>query len=518
MTKVPFEEIVSFLSDPETHGMTGQVEIVRTHGALVFLTEDEAYKIKRPVTYEYLDFSTMRKRREMLQRELDLNKPGAPGIYRGLVPVTRGEDGKLRLGGDGAAVEWSLHMKRFAKTDELSVIAERGEFTRDIGEDIGRVLADYHARAETRDADGRALVEEIAGELGDAFAGMTNVLDPDAVESFRGRAASEIARTAALLSRRSRAGHVRRGHGDLHLGNLVLVARSPVPFDALEFDERLATLDVLYDLAFVIMDLLHRGLAEPANAALGSYLYHAETPEHLDGLAAMPLFLGLRAGIRAMVNVQAGRLTEEDAAAIYAEARRYLDQGNAYLSPQAPRLVAVGGISGTGKTSVARQLAPGIGPSPGAIHLRSDLERKTLFGVDPLSRLPASAYSGSVGARVYARLLDRADRILKAGHSVVLDAVFLHADERRGVDRLARRNGLDPVGIWLQADEEVLVSRVTQRRGDASDADAAVVQKQIEDAGAPPEWSRIEAGGALSDTVDRALDVIKDRNGAPLRG
>src|SRR6056297_3527254 len=349
---------LALLEDPATHG-GAETQHIETHCAHVILAGERAYKIKRAVHYDYLDFSTMAKRRAVLEREYALNAPAAPSLYLRIGWITEEADGRLALEGAGRPAEPVLVMRRFPAEAELARIAADGQLDRPLAEALGRAVAAYHGRAETRHEDGAELIVEILEELDTAFDRRAEQLGQRAVSAFRDVSACALAQVSSRLSERGASGRVRRCHGDLHLGNLVMIEGRPVPFDALEFDERLGTCDVLYDLAFVIMDLLHRGLAAPANAALGSYLYHAETPEHLDGLAAMPLFLGLRAGIRAMVNVQAGRLSEEDATASYAEARRYLDQGNAYLLPQAPLLVAVGGISGTGKTSLARQLAPG---------------------------------------------------------------------------------------------------------------------------------------------------------------
>ncbi|GAW35896.1 hypothetical protein RA2_02964 [Roseovarius sp. A-2] len=500
-----FDAITAFLSDPATHGTPTPVEVVRTHGALVFLSEADAYKVKRPVTYDYLDFSTLEKRKAMLDRELELNRPTAPEIYLGLVPVTRAADGGLRLGGEGQVVEWCLHMRRFPKGAELSEMAARGMLTRTIAEDLGRVVAALHARAEIRDADGAALVSAVADELETTLAGMTDVLPHDAVTELRGALRDRIDRQSDLLRARGRAGFIRRGHGDLHLGNIVLLDGRPVPFDALEFSERLGTLDVLYDLAFLLMDLLHRDLSEAANAALTSYLFHAGAPDHLDALALMPLFLALRAAIRAMVSVQAGRLSDEDRSARYAEARAYLDAARAHLSPPPPRLIAVGGLSGTGKTTLATRLSPHVGPPPGAIHLRSDLERKALYGVDPLTPLPNTAYTPEVSARVYDRLLDKARRVLSAGHSVVVDAVFAREDERRRLGDLAKASDANLTGLWLTVDAETMVERVETRQGDASDADAAVVRHQLEQFGPAPDWAQIDASGTPEATLIRAL-------------
>lgn len=504
-----FEEIVEFLSAPDIHGPGVEVETVRTHTAIVFLAGDTAYKVKRPITYDYLDFSTLEKREAILRRELELNKPAAPQIYLGLLPVTRQSDGSLKLDGDGEVVEWCLHMRRFPAEAELTALAARHAISRSLGEEIGHSIADYHARAEIASADGLELVTEIASELDNAFAGMADVFGPARIEAFHSSVAAQIGANAALLTGRGRAGHVRRGHGDLHLGNMVLLDGRPVPFDALEFNERLGTLDVLYDLAFIIMDLLHRGLSGAANAVLNAYLNRARQPDHLDGLVLLPLFLGLRAGIRAMVKVQAAQMKEGGSDADVEAAKAYLDHALGYLAPPAPRLVAIGGFSGTGKTSLARQLAPLIAPAPGAIHLRSDLERKAMFGVDPLSRLPQSAYSAAAGKRVYSRLLDQAVRVLEAGHSVITDAVFARSEERQGLAELAQRQGVKLTGLWLHADLATLMSRVSSRQGDASDADETVVRKQVETGKVAADWVQIEAGAERQAVAQRARAALR---------
>lgn len=500
-----FDDVTAVLSDPATHGTTARVEVVRTHGALIFLSDHDAYKIKRPVRYDYLDFSTLGKRKAMLDRELTLNRPAAPEIYLGLVAVTRAADGGLRLGGEGEVVEWCLHMRRFPKGAELSEMAARGTLTRAIAEDLGRVVATLHARAEIRDADGAALVAAVAEEVESTLDGMTDVLPRDALTDLFRALRGHIDRNSELLRDRGRAGFVRRGHGDLHLGNIVLLDGRPTPFDALEFSERLGTLDVLYDLAFLLMDLLHRDLPEAANAALASYLFHADTPDHLDALALLPLFLALRAAIRAMVSVQAGRLSDGDRSDRTAEARAYLKEARAHLTPPPPRLIALGGLSGTGKTTLAGRLAPHVGPAPGAIHLRSDLERKALFDVDPLTPLPDTAYTPEVSARVYDRLLDKARRILSAGHSVIVDAVFAQEGDRRRLDDLTQASGARLTGLWLTVDAETMIKRVEARQGDASDADAAVVRRQLAQSNPAPDWAQVDASGTPEATLTRAL-------------
>jgi aminoglycoside phosphotransferase family enzyme/predicted kinase len=499
-------EVIRFLMDPATHG--GAVpEHVETHGAHVFLAGDVALKIKRAAKYDYMDFSTLALRERMIRRELELNRPAAPMIYRDVLPVTR-EDGRLALGGSGEPVEWALRMWRFPQENELSEVAARGELDDRLAEDLGQRIADYHARAPLRTADGAALIAAILDELDTAFATMVDDLGGKRLSEFRGAARAALEAVTPLLAARGAGGHVRRCHGDLHLGNIVLNDGRPVLYDALEFDEELGTCDVLYDLAFLIMDLRHRGLARAANLTLNAWLFAWDGAEDA-GLAALPLFLAVRAAIRAMVEVQTD-MAAGHPGQCRADARAYLDEALAVLSPARPRLVAVGGVSGSGKTTLGRRLAPEIGAAPGAVHLRSDLERKRLAGVDPTARLPAEAYGAAAGDAVYARLLERAETLLEAGRSVLLDATWLSPERRAGAEALARRAGVPFIGLWLEAPETILKARVTRRQGDASDADAVVVSRQLQGAAGAAGWLRIDAAGPPETTLASALAALAE--------
>ncbi|UWQ85690.1 bifunctional aminoglycoside phosphotransferase/ATP-binding protein [Leisingera caerulea] len=496
-------EAVAFLSSPSAYGSDGPVEVVTTHSAHVFLTGGLAFKIKRAVRYSYLDFSSLDSRKAVLERELALNAPAAPEIYDRVVAVTRDASGGLALDGAGAPVEYVLRMHRFPREAELSRIADAGGLTVDLAARLGSAVAAYHADAERRGADGAVLIREIIDELREAFDGMEPVLGRGRVAAFLDRTEQVFAQAAPRLTERSDAGYVRRCHGDLHLRNLVMINGRPVPFDALEFDERLGTCDVFYDFGFLLMDLLHRGAAAQANAALNSYLQAAGD---YGGLAALPLFMALRAAIRAMVTVQGMAGSGSDEAA--GDARNYLDLAADCLAAAPPRLVAVGGLSGTGKTTVAARVAPLLRPAPGAVHLRSDVERKALFGAAPLDRLPAEGYGPDVTAKVYARLLDLAEQALRAGHSVIVDATFLEAGYRKQALALAARLGVPFDGIWLHADPAVLEQRIAARTGDASDADADVLHAQLKRSADPAGWTRIACGGEAGQVAGLVQDTL----------
>ena len=505
------EELVAFLSDPASYGIpTGHVEIIETHAARVFLAGQKAYKIKKPVTLPFLDFSTEPQRRKALAREFELNHPHAPEIYLGLESINRDRAGALTFA-EGTPVESVLVMNRFAQEDLLQRIAENGPLPRDTARGLAAMIARYHRAAPpASEVSGPGIVREVVDQLADELKGIAPPGSEPAVDEFAHLAHSELARIAPLLDGRAKAGYVRRCHGDLHLGNIVMLEDAPVAFDALEFDERLATTDVLYDLAFILMDLDVRGDRSAANAILNAYVTAAPTGGEIEGLRTLPLFLATRAAVRGVVALERMR-QESDQETRDRQTRRglvYLKAANAYLAPPPPILLAVGGLSGTGKSTLAAALAPLVGPAPGALVLRTDVERKGLFGVPETQRLSAEHYTEAVSAQVYARLYDKSKAVLSAGHAVIFDGVSARAEERDRIVSIALERGCKFRGLWLDAPLDTQVARVSARRGDASDSDATVVRAQAEHDLGPISWARIDAGETPEHTLAQAKAIL----------
>lgn len=507
MTDQDQNEVISFLRSGVASLGAEAVDYIQTHCAHLFLFGDVALKIKRAVRYDYLDQSTPELRRALLERELALNSPAAPMIYRDVVPVTRSVDGGLEFNGNGQPVEWVLRMHRFAADCEMTAVAVSGRLTDSVAEALGFEILRFHAGCPVLQDRGDELINDILDELARVLTPFDEGVGGGLVGTFLERSRLRLADLAPVLRDRSEHGHVKRVHGDLHLRNLLLIDGKPVLFDALEFNERLATCDVIYDLAFLLTDLCHRGLARQANITMNAYLLAAAGTEDA-GLSALPLFMSVRAAIRAMVLLQTDQATGQTGASSE-EARLYLVQANAYLATTRPVLVSVGGFSGTGKTVLSRDLASDIGPCPGAVHLRTDTERKTAT-----SRVD---YAPSARSTVYDRMFDRATTLLAAGRSVILDGTFLDERHRTAADELASRAGVPFHGLWLTAPQAVLAGRVTARQGDASDADADVVRAQIALAGAdvpPGNWMTIEAGGSAQKTRAAARAALESAQGS----
>jgi aminoglycoside phosphotransferase family enzyme/predicted kinase len=506
------DALIEFLSAARSFGAPdGAVERITTHAAVVFLVGERAYKMKRAVRYSFLDFTTLDRRRRALEAELELNRRTAPMLYRRLVPVTREDGDSLALAGSGEPVEWLLEMARFDQEARLDRIAQRGELTPALVDELAAEIAAFHERAAARPEDGGAagMREVIEGNAEDFAALPNTVLPSDQRARLTDRCRDELDRRRQLLEERRRAGRVRRCHGDLHLGNIVLLEGRPVLFDCLEFDEALASTDTLYDLAFLLMDLQHQRLAALAQRLLNGYL---DATRDDAGLALLPLFLACRAAIRGKVLGLAAAAADDGSAVQLAdEARAYLERAFVYLNPPPARLVAIGGVSGTGKSTLARQLAPGLGAAPGAVILRSDVIRKQMYGIALDERLPAEGYQKEVSGRVYGALMERAAALVGAGHAAIVDAVFLDAAERAQIEQVAADAGVTFQGLWLTAPQHVLMRRVRARRGDASDATPDVLTQQLATDPGVLTWPTVDVDGPPEIVAARACELLSAR-------
>ncbi|WP_298885854.1 bifunctional aminoglycoside phosphotransferase/ATP-binding protein [uncultured Bradyrhizobium sp.] len=483
------------------------VKRIDTHAASVFLDGARALKIKRAVKFPFLDYSTLEKRKAACEEELRINRPHAPQIYHRVVAITEEPDGSVQVEGRGQPIEYAVLMSRFDENRTLDHFAKAGHLDAKVASSMADAIAASHAAATS--ADGEAWVSSIPDLIDGNSNGLRSGDHVPAAEIMQLAQASHATfqRIRPLLEERARRGFVRRCHGDLHLANIVLIEQQPVLFDAIEFDANMATVDVFYDLAFTLMDLLEHGQPLAANVLLNRYLA-ATSPENLGALGALPLFMSIRAAIRAQVALARLKSSHPDDADILHQAGRYFDLAWALIQPPAPRLVAVGGLSGTGKTVLARALAPTVAPQPGAVVFRSDVMRKQLFGVADTDRLPPSAYTPELAERVYATLAERARQVLAQGHSVILDGVFARDFERDACDKLARECRVPLTGLFLVADLATRQARIGDRRDDASDATQEVAALQEHYNIGQIGWAAIDASGTQAQTLQRCQDAI----------
>jgi uncharacterized protein len=485
------DETLRFLAS-----LDGGGEIVSTHISRVVLGRTRAFKLKRAVAFPYLDFSTPPKRLAMCEREVALNRRTAPTLYLGARRVTREADGCLSLDGAGDLVDAVVEMRRFDDDALLESFVARGALSTRIVEQLARKIAAFHDEAKIIRAIGGSEAMRRVVLLNEKSLNDFPPAPPGDMEPHKARLRALLQMHGSLLDARCAQGKTRHCHGDLTLRNICVVDGAPTPFDCIEFSDELATIDVLYDLAFLLMDLHRVGESGLANFALNRYL---DWRDECDGLRLLPFFMSLRATIRAHIGAAQSKRDE---------ARRYFDLARDLARDGAPCLVAIGGYSGSGKSSVAAALAPLIGAPPGARTLSSDRLRKRLHGAEPTRRLPKEAYAREISERVYGEMMLDAGRVARAGWPVVVDAVFDRPEARAGIERIAREASAPFHGFWLDVDLSARIARVETRREDPSDATPDVLLAQMKGETGAIGWRRIDAARGLDAIVAEIVGAI----------
>jgi len=500
--------IFAFLENPDTHD-GAPVRRFDTHASAVFLAGDRALKVKRAVSFPFLDYSTLDKRRAACLAELEVNRRFAPELYRRVVPITREANGRFGIDGRGDTVEWAVEMQRFDENDTLDHVADRGALDAAMAAQLAAMTRAIHRNAPPADpARWLDALETYIRQNSEAFRAYPAIFaEPDVARLEQG-VGKALVRLKPLLISRGEQGFVRHGHGDLHLGNIALVDGHPVAFDAIEFSPVIASGDILYELAFLLMDLIERGDVANATIVLNRSIDAYGALDELDGLALLPMFMSLRAAIRAKVTAARIGQGKADASAIEASARAYFDLARTLLEPGQPQMICIGGLSGVGKSAVARRLAETIPPLPGAVVLRSDALRKQMFGCSEFERLPAEAYDPAVSTRVYADLAVRAIRIMRANHSVIIDATFASGDARHTIERSASAAGMAPVGLFMVADTKTRIARIAQRGPDVSDADARLARAQETYDLDDMTWATVDASGPFEQTFQQVRGIV----------
>jgi aminoglycoside phosphotransferase family enzyme/predicted kinase len=490
-------DVIAFLSSPVAHGAAAPVETISSHASIVFLAGERAFKLKRAVKLPYLDFSTVTIREAACRNEHRLNAPAAPELYRGVRRITRRPDGALGFDGDGPLVDTVVEMTRFGQDAILDRVAARGDLTPALQTALAETIAEFHAAAAPAQvASGRQAMADVIA-LNRRALDLCGAFEAAEIEALDDATRRRLDRHAAMLDQRARAGEVRRCHGDLHLRNICLIGGRPRLYDCLDFSERLATVDTLYDLAFLLMDLWRLDLRREANIIANRY---CDLAGEIEGFCLLAFFMAARATVRAHVEATMARTGQPER---LKEARRYFALAGELLDAAAPRLIALGGFSGSGKTTVAEALAFRLHPAPGARILETDRIRKAMHGVPALRALPQEAYAPGVSQAVYQAQADQAAALTRAGASVVAGAVFDREETRLAI--AAAAGGAEFTGVWLTASATTLADRIASRPASASDATAAVLDQQMRKPPGEMTWAAVDV--SAGDPAQTVRDV-----------
>ena len=451
------------------------IEMLQTHISWVFLAGEYAYKVKKPVDFGFLDFSTLEARKHFCQRELELNRRLAPELYLDVLTVTS-EEGRLRLNKPGEIIDYCLRMRRFDQADLFDRRLAEGRFEPRWMDDLASQVARFHESAEVcRNGEAGTpgqLIDHIEANLKVAKAHPSAIGRQTlaALESF---AKSEFGRCRELLERRQQQGFIRDCHGDLHMRNITLVDGAPRIFDCIEFNDEYRRIDTLNDAAFLLMDCDAHGRPDLGLRFLSRYL---EQTGDYAGLDLLNLYLFYRAGVRGKVACMLADELEDGAEkeAQLIEAKRYFELAESYTRSNKPKLFAVGGLSGSGKSRLAL-LGCGV---ERAVIIRTDATRKRIAPNYPDLEL----YGKPMHEITYAAMFAAGRQCLENGWSVILDATFLHPDSRRQAKELADACGLELNFYWLDVEADTLRQRVIGRKKkgiDISDADLSVLEMQL---------------------------------------
>jgi aminoglycoside phosphotransferase family enzyme/predicted kinase len=463
-----------------------EVRVIETHISWVLLTGAYAYKIKKPVNLGFADFSTLGLRGHYCQEELRLNRRFAPDLYLEVVEI-RGARDAPRVGGDGPLLDYAVKMRQFRQDALAGNLLGREQLGAAEIDALAEGIAGFHASAPVARAGGRlgsssTVREQALQNFDQMFPLVKSPAEDRLLRAARHWTDRELTRRRSALAERRRQGFVRECHGDLHLANIVVLDGRPVPFDCLEFNEELRWIDVVSEIAFLFMDLAHRGRGDLAWRLLNRYL--AATGDY-EGLEVFRFYAVYRALVRAKICLIEATQRQQLVPARQRRKRtfrEYLALAEELSEPPAPALVIAHGLSGSGKTTATQSLIEQLG----AIRLRSDVERKRLHGLAAISSsgsgIATGIYTREATAATYRRLGELARLILGAGYSVVVDAAFLRRTEREAFRLLAEAAGVPFAILDFRAPLDVLRARVAERNAradDASEAGLAVLERQI---------------------------------------
>jgi len=492
---------------------TSSIRLVETHISWVLLTGQYAYKIKKPVNFGFLDFSTLEKRRFLCTEELRLNRRLAEDLYIDVVPIT-GQPNHPQMNGTGEAIEYAVRMIQFPSQQILSDRAGNRQLSTDEIDQLTEIVADFHDAIDKTDAQSQyGDSENIRHWFDENFHHIEPLLadttDKQQLQTIQAWGDNEWINKSGLMEDRKQQGFVRECHGDLHLGNMTIIDGKVRLFDCIEFNPLLRWIDIISEAAFLVIDLLHFGYDNYAWRFLNRYLQHTGDYQ---GLALLRYYLVYRALVRAKISLlKMVQQQHDDAACKHARSdySAFANLAEHFTRQNRTTLIITHGFSGSGKSTFAGQLAE----KTGALQIRSDIERKRLFGYQPQensgSAVNSGLYTQAAGEKTYQQLAALAEGVLKVGFSAIIDAAFLKAEQRDRFRQLASECDADFFIVDFQASDEELCRRIKDRQHDASEATIEVLHRQQQSA-QPLSASENAYSISIDTESDNALEMLLD--------
>lgn len=474
-------EMLRFLTNPKSypHETTAEIKHIETHISHIFLCGDYAYKLKKALDLGFLDFTTLVKRKFFCTEELRLNSIFAPDLYLDVIPVYK-EDGEFTFREKGKTVEYLVKMRQFDQEQIFSSIVERKAFSIELFTDLARELARIHQKAKSGPEISRYASAAHTGEVAEQNFAQTReyigkCISQESFDRIQKFTLNFLDSHKSLFKKRQESQKIRECHGDLHLNNICIYKGEIQFFDRIEFNKEFRNIDVVYDLAFLYMDLQYKKQYIAANRLKNEYF---EQSGDYEGAALLAFYACTRAYIRGKVT--AFRLNDTEANAqekedIVAEAKAYFDLAESYATPEKPALWITAGLSGSGKSTAARKIAA----KKQFLIIRSDAIRKHLCGISLHEKGPQHIYDSETSRTTYEKLIHLAEFLTPFGVSVILDARFDKRKWRAEAMKLAAERSLNFRIVYCTAPPAELKERLKQRSGDVSDADASLIDSQI---------------------------------------
>jgi len=503
-------------------------ELIETHISWVILTGEFAYKIKKPVNLGFLDFSTLEKRLFYCQEELRLNRRLAANIYLEVVAITgTPEQPLIRAlpGGKNRIIDYAVKMHQFPQQAQLDRMLLKGELRAEHIDAFASRISEFHQHIDVADeatkyGDVERVRQPAQENIKQIRAGINTHKYDAMLDELEQWLDVEFESLKPVFEQRKQGGFIREGHGDMHLRNLAWIDNKPVLFDCIEFNPELRWIDVISDIAFLVMDLQDRRQVQLAQRFLNQYLEY--TGDHA-GVAVLPYYLFYRAMVRAKVDaIRAGQagISRDEKAEAENDMAGYLELAQHYTQRGAPKLIITRGLSASGKTTITQTLLEQLA----AIRIRSDVERKRLSGLKANQSAKADMgkgiYTSSVTERTYEKLAELAEEILDAGYSVIVDATFLNNSYIKQFKMIADKKQIPFLILECCASEQTLRQRIINRKGGASDADLAVLEQQLkqrQDLSDSEKKNVIEINTEEALDLGRVIENIKKRAGSELR-